>query len=301
MSAQVGGGKSLWADAWIRMRREKLAMVALGIIIFYSLVAIFAKLGLIATPWDVEVAGAYAAPSFGSLKTIMGSDIFGRSVFYKVIHGTRIAMSVGLVTSIITIPIGVVLGALAGYFGGLIDEVVVWFYTTISSIPSIMLLVAFTYVLGKGIFSVYIALGVTSWVTLARLVRGEFMKHKSREYVVAAESIGAGHAIRIFRHILPNVIHIVIINLSLQFQMAIKTEVILSYLGLGVQGQPSWGVMIDDAKLELARGVWWQLTAATIAMSFIVLAFNIFGDALRDAFDPKLKMAAMPRREDGKK
>jgi peptide/nickel transport system permease protein len=152
-----------------------------------------------------------------------------------------------------------------------------------------MLLVAFTYVLGKGIFAVYIALGVTNWVSLCRLIRGEFIKHKSREYVLAAESIGATHGVRIFRHILPNVIHIVIINLSLQFQTAIKTEVILSYLGLGAQGQPSWGVMIDDAKLELARGVWWQLTAATAAMFFIVLAFNIFGDALRDALDPKLK------------
>ncbi|MBI3555152.1 MAG: ABC transporter permease [Deltaproteobacteria bacterium] len=298
MSVRASVGKSLWQDAWLRLRREKLAMICLGIIIFYALVAIFAKFGLIATPWDAEVAAAYAPPSMAGIKTIMGSDIFGRSVFYKVIHGTRIAMSVGLVTSIITIPIGVVLGALAGYFGGLIDEFIVWLYTTISSIPSIMLLVAFTYVLGKGIFSVYIALGVTSWVTLARLVRGEFMKHKTREYVVAAEAIGAGHAIRIFRHILPNVIHIVIINLSLQFQMAIKTEVILSYLGLGVQGQPSWGVMIDDAKLEMARGVWWQLTAATIAMSFIVLAFNIFGDALRDAFDPKLKMATMQSGKD---
>jgi peptide/nickel transport system permease protein len=167
---------------------------------------------------------------------------------------------------LIAIPIGVVLGAAAGYFGGWVDEVIVWFYTTLSSIPSIMLLVAFTYVLGRGLFSVYIALGVTSWVSLARLIRGEFMKHKTREYVLAAEAIGAGHALRIFRHILPNVVHVVIINLSLQFQTAIKTEVILSYLGLGAQGQPSWGIMIDEAKQVLAsRGVWWELTAATLA------------------------------------
>lgn len=289
MSEKKVKPKSLWIDAWLRIKRDKLAMGALVVIVAYSLVAILAKLGVIANPWDAEVAAAYAPPSAASLKTILGTDIFGRSVFYKVLHGTRIAMSVGLVTSLIAIPIGVVLGALAGYFGGLVDEVIVWFYTTLSSIPSIMLLVAFTYVLGKGIFAVYIALGVTSWVSLCRLIRGEFMKHKTREYVLAAESIGAGHGIRIFRHILPNVIHIVIINLSLQFQTAIKTEVILSYLGLGAQGQPSWGVMIDDAKLELARGVWWQLTAATVAMFFIVLAFNIFGDALRDALDPKLK------------
>jgi ABC-type dipeptide/oligopeptide/nickel transport system permease subunit len=282
-------GRSLWGDAWIRLKKDRLAIFALTIIIFYSLMALLAKFGLIAEPWDAEVAAAYSPPSLAGIKTIFGTDIFGRSVFYKMIHGTRVAMSVGLVSSMIAIPIGVVLGSVAGYFGGIVDEIVVWFYTTLSSIPSIMLLIAIAYVLGKGIFSVYIALGITSWVSLARLIRGEFMKHKSREYVVAAESIGAGHRVRIFKHILPNVVHIVIINLSLQFQIAIKSEVILSYLGLGVQGQPSWGVMIDDAKLELARGVWWQLSSATIAMLFIVLAFNIFGDALRDALDPKLK------------
>ncbi len=289
MSSGVQQTKSLWLDAWIRMKRDRIAIASLVIILMYALIALLAKLGFIATPWDAEVATAYAPPALDGLKTVMGTDIFGRSVLYKVIHGTRIAMSVGLVTSLIAIPIGVVLGAMAGYFGGWVDEIITWFYTTLSSIPSIMLLIAFTYVLGKGIFAIYIALGVTSWVGLARLIRGEFLKHKTREYVVAAESIGAGHRIRIFRHILPNVMHIVIINFSLQFQTAIKSEVILSYLGLGVQGQPSWGVMIDDAKLELARGVWWQLTAATIAMFFVVLAFNIFGDALRDALDPKLK------------
>lgn len=281
--------KSLWQDAWRRLKKDKLAMLSLGVISFYVIVALLTKFGLIANPWDAEVGGAYAPPSTASIKTIMGTDIFGRSVFYKMLHGTRVAMSVGLVSALISIPIGVTLGALSGYFGGIIDEVIVWFYTTVSSIPSMILLVAIAFVLGKGLSTVYIALGATSWVSLCRLIRGEFMKHKSREYVVAAESIGAGHAIRIFRHILPNVMHIVIINLSLQFQTAIKTEVILSFLGLGVQGQPSWGVMIDDSKLELARGVWWQLSAATLAMFFVVLAFNIFGDSLRDALDPKMK------------
>jgi ABC-type dipeptide/oligopeptide/nickel transport system permease subunit len=210
-------------------------------------------------------------------------------VFYKVIQGTRIAMSVGLVSSMISIPIGVGLGALAGYFGGWIDDVISWFYTTLASIPNIMLLIAITYVMGKGIVAIYVALGITSWIGLARVIRGEFMKHKQRDYVVAANSLGATHTSRIFRHILPNVSHFVIINFSIQFMGAIKSEVILSFLGLGVQGQPSWGVMIDDAKLELARGVWWQLAGATVAMFFVVLAFNILGDALRDALDPKIK------------
>lgn len=281
--------KTLWLDAWNRLRKDRLAVASFILILVYAFFALAAKLGIIATPWDAEIGTAYAAPSTNGFAQIFGTDIFGRSVLYKVIQGTRIAMGVGLATAAIAIPIGVFMGALAGYFGGVVDELIVWFYTTLSSIPSIMLLIAMTYVLGKGIGAVYISLGVTSWVGLARLVRAEFLKHKSREYVIAAEAIGAGHLSRIFKHILPNVMHVVIINISLLFQTAIKMEVILSYLGLGAQGQPSWGVMIDDAKLELARGVWWQLGAATFAMFFVVLSFNVFGDALRDALDPKLK------------
>lgn len=289
MSKDQLKSNSLWKDAWGRVFEDKMALLCFSFIVFYALIALAAKLGILAPLWDQEVGAAYAAPSFDKLSLIFGTDIFGRSVFYKTIHGTRIAMSVGFVACLMSIPIGIVMGALAGYFGGVVDEIIVWFYTTLSSIPSILLLSAFSYIIGRGIFSVYIALGVTSWVTLARLIRAEIMKHKSREYVIAAESMGASHLVRIFKHILPNVMHVVIINTSLQFQSAIKAEVILSYLGLGVVGQPSWGIMIDDAKLELSRGVWWQLAAASGAMFFIVLAFNIFGDAVRDALDPKLK------------
>lgn len=281
-------GKSLWADAWDRLKRDRLAVACLSIVIFYAILALLSALGVLANDWGKEVGPSYAAP-FENWDYILGTDIFGRSVFTKVIHGTQIAMSVGFISSLIAIPIGVTLGAIAGYFGGWIDEVIVWFYTTFSSIPGIVLLMSIAIILGKGITTVYIALGITSWVGLCRLIRGEVMKHKNREYVQAADSIGAGHARKLFKHIIPNVTHIVIINTSLQFQYAIKSEVILSYLGLGVSGQPSWGTMIDDAKLELARGVWWQLGGATVAMFVVVLAFNILGDALRDALDPKLK------------
>jgi peptide/nickel transport system permease protein len=286
---QVPKGRSLLRDGLHRLKKDRLAIVCIFIVVFYSIVALLAKLGMIATPWDTVVGPSYAPPSLDKMELWFGTDIFGRSVFYKCIHGTRIAMSVGLVSSLISIPIGVVLGALAGYFGGWIDEAVVWFYTTLSSIPSIMLLIAITFLLGKGLGAIYVALGVTAWVSLCRVIRGEFIKHKSREYVVAAESLGATHFSRVFKHILPNVSHFIIINLSINFMSAIKSEVILSFLGLGVQGQPSWGVMIDDAKLELARGVWWQLAGATVAMFFVVLAFNILGDSLRDALDPKIK------------
>ncbi|MBI2711583.1 MAG: ABC transporter permease [Bdellovibrio sp.] len=282
-------GKGLLRDAWIRLQRDKIALLCIGIVALYAAVALMVQMGWLATPWDEVVSGAYQPPSFASYKTILGTDIFGRSVFFKVLQGTRIAMSVGLVSSLISIPIGVCLGAIGGYFGGWVDDLVVWVYTTVSSIPNIMLLIAIAFLLGKGLPAIYVALGATSWVSLARIMRGEFIKHKSRDYVVAAESIGASHRSRIFRHILPNVSHFIIINLSIQFMTAIKAEVILSFLGLGVQGQPSWGVMIDDAKLELSRGVWWQLAGATVAMFFVVLAFNILGDSLRDALDPKIK------------
>jgi peptide/nickel transport system permease protein len=277
---------SLWKDAFNRLAKDKVALLSLVIVLIYSLVAILAATGLIASDWAKEVGGSNLPPS---AEHWFGTDIFGRSVFAKVIRGTQIAMSVGLMTSLIAIPIGVLLGAVAGYFGGWVDDFITWLYTTFSSIPNIMLLISITMILGKGMFAVYIALGATSWVTLCRLIRGEVMKHKEREYVQAAEAIGGGHFRKLFMHILPNVTHIVIINTSLQFQFAIKSEVILSYLGLGVQGEPSWGTMIDDAKLELSRGVWWQLAAATMAMFLVVLAFNLLGDALRDSLDPKLK------------
>jgi ABC-type dipeptide/oligopeptide/nickel transport system permease subunit len=277
---------SLWKDAFRRLALDKAALLSLFVVIVYSAIAILAATGLIASDWAKEVGASNLPPS---AEHWFGTDIFGRDVLSKVLHGTQIAMSVGLVTSLIAIPIGVVLGALAGYFGGWVDDFITWLYTTFSSIPNIMLLISITMILGKGIFAVYIALGATSWVTLCRLIRGEVMKHKEREYVQAASAIGGGHFRKLFIHILPNVTHIVIINTSLQFQFAIKSEVILSYLGLGVQGEPSWGTMIDDAKLELSRGVWWQLAAATFAMFFVVLAFNLLGDALRDSLDPKLK------------
>lgn len=280
--------KSLWQDAFQRLVKDKTALVSLVIVLFYALIALLSASGLIAGDWNKEVGGSYLAPS---AQHLFGTDIFGRDVLTKIIHGTQIAMSIGFVTSLVAIPIGITLGAIAGYFGGWIDEVIVWLYTTMTSIPNIILLISITMVLGKGLMAVYIALGATSWVGLCRLIRGEVMKHKNRDYVQAASAIGGGHIRKLIKHILPNVSHIVIINTSLQFQVAIKSEVILSYLGIGVQNQPSWGTMINDASTELTRAepVWWQLAGATLAMFIIVLAFNVLGDALRDALDPKLK------------
>jgi peptide/nickel transport system permease protein len=280
-------GVSLWQDAVQRFKRDKFAVICLIVILIYVAVGLLAWLGVIGASYATNSSQSYAPPSSDHW---FGTDIFGRDVFARARHGTRIALSIGVVTSLIAIPIGVTLGAMAGYFGGLIDEIIVWFYTTLESIPDIFRIISISFVIGRGLDSVYIALGVTTWVNLCRLIRAEFLKHKNREYVQAANALGASHNRRMFMHILPNVFHIILINFSMRFVMAIKTEVILSYLGLGVEpGQPSWGVMIDDAKLELARGVWWQLAAATGFMFFLVLAFYIVTDALRETLDPKLR------------
>lgn len=287
--ARAPKGRSLWQDAWRRLNKDKFAMVCLWVVVAYALLAILVKFGLVASSWGQTVGKEYQAPSLEHWTLWFGTDIFGRSVLLKTLYGAYVSMTVGFISSLIAIPIGVVLGALAGYFGGWVDDFITWFYTTVSNIPSLLLILSMAFVFGKGLWSMNLALGLTSWVGVCRLIRGEFLKHKEREYVQAAVSLGASNSRRIFIHILPNVSHLIIINFSFLFIGAVKVEVILSYLGLGVQGIPSWGTMIDEAKLELARGVWWQLGAATLAMLFVVLALNILGDALRDALDPKLK------------
>ncbi|MCK5270134.1 MAG: ABC transporter permease, partial [Sedimentisphaerales bacterium] len=228
-----------------------------------------------------------------------GTDIFGRSVLRKTLYGVKISITVALCASFISLAIGVPLGAIAGYFRGVTDDIVVWIYSTLSSVPYILLVLAFAVVLQNktifgikltGITTVYLAIGLTSWVGICRLIRGEIIKRKESDYVLAARSYGCTTLRIIFKHLLPNVFHIIIINFSLRFVGFIHAEVILSFLGLGETDRPSWGAMINDARVELSRGVWWQMAAATAAIFFISLALNIFGDALRDSLDPKLKV-----------
>ena len=295
-------GVSLWQDGIRRFLRRRLAVVCLGVILVYFLLAAFIYLAELfnwrigPTLWSQPTGPSYQPP--GS-ENIFGTDIFGLSVFRKMLYGVKISITVALSASLISIAIGVPLGAIAGYFRGLVDEIIVWLYSTLSSIPYILLILAFAVVLRDktiaghkltGITSVYLAIGLTSWVGICRLIRGEVIKHKEREYVLAAKSYGCSNSRIIFRHLFPNVFHIVIIDFSLRFVSFIHAEIILSFLGLGEADRPSWGAMINDARIELARGVWWQMVAATIAVFFISLALNVFGDALRDSLDPKLRV-----------
>jgi peptide/nickel transport system permease protein len=279
---------SLGWDALRRLSRDRVAMVSLVVIVLYITMAVGTRFGLFFSGWaTVDNANAFAASSW---LHSFGTDFFGRDVLGRAWAGAYTALAVGFVASSISLVIGMMLGAVAGYFGGRIDSAISWVYTTIDSVPYILLIPALKFVLGQGLINVFIAVGLTSWVTTCRLIRAEVLKHRSRDYVLAAEAQGAGHLRRIFRHISPNVMHLAFVQFGLGFVAAIKIEVILSYLGLGVDvSTPSWGLMIDDAKQELARGFWGNFTAATLLMFGLILAFNLFNDALRQAFDPKLK------------
>jgi peptide/nickel transport system permease protein len=219
-----------------------------------------------------------------------GADRLGRDVLAKAIKGAEISIFVGLFAAILATIIGTILGALSGYVGGRVGDFLEWVYNVFTSIPDILLIFAFAAVLGRGIDTVILILGLVGWTGMYRLVRAEYIKHRTREYVRAAEAIGTSHLSRMFVHILPNVSHVILVRMSLYVVGFIKAEVILSFLGLGVPvDQVSWGTMLSEAQAELVLGHWWQLAAATLFMATFVTAFSLFTDALRDALDPKLR------------
>jgi oligopeptide transport system permease protein len=240
--------------------------------------------------WD-ERAKQFQTTETPKAETLpLGGDRLGRDVLDKAIKGTEISVFVGLAAAIAATLIGTMLGAFGGFFGGKVSDFLEWVYNVFESIPNILLIFAFAAVVGRGVDSVVIILALTGWTGMYRQVRAEFIKHRSREYVRSAEAIGASSWSRMFKHILPNVSHVVLVRMSLLTVGFIKAEVILSYLGLGVRvDQVSWGTMLAEAQSELILGHWWQLAAATLFMAVFVTAFSLMADALRDALDPKLR------------
>ena len=227
-----------------------------------------------------------------------GGDKWGRDVLQKAIKGAETSIFVGLVAALFAIVIGTALGAISGYMGGRIGDLLEWFYNIFTSIPYILLILAFAAVFSsspqlaafKGVPTVVAILAFTGWTGIYRLIRSEYIKHAGREYVKAAQAIGASDTRRMFVHILPNVSHVCLVQLSQHVVQFIKAEVILSFLGLGVPvDSVSWGTMLAEAQAELVIGKWWQLAAAGISMAILVTAFSMLTDSLRDALDPKIK------------
>jgi oligopeptide transport system permease protein len=219
-----------------------------------------------------------------------GGDKWGRDVLLKAIKGSEVSIFVGLTAALLATFIGTVLGAMAGYWGGKVNDLLEWFYNIFTSIPYILLILAFAAVFKKGLDTIIVILALTGWTGIYRLMRAEYIKHSAREYVKAAQAIGASHFSRMFVHILPNASHVILVQLSQHVVQFIKAEVILSFLGLGVPvDMVSWGTMLAEAQNELVIGKWWQLFAAGASMAVLVTAFSLLTDSLRDALDPKLK------------
>jgi peptide/nickel transport system permease protein len=310
--------RSLGGEAWRRIVRKPATFICLIVVAAYVCVSLLTFTPIFDKRIEEPLSAdkSYAPPALhhtwpDGTTTLapacwFGLDFEGRSVFWRVLYGTRTALLITVFASAISLSIGAALGLLAGYFGGWIDDLITWLFSTVSSIPWLLMVIALAWVIQNnqslnagaapsrlevifgGTTSIILALGFTDWVGLCRLIRGEVLRLRDLDFVVAARAIGLGHGRILFRHILPNTFHLVIITFSLGAVSYVQVEVILAFLGLGVTSKPSWGRMIDDSKLELLRGVWWEVTAATVAIFILCLALNILGDALRDALDPKL-------------
>lgn len=219
----------------------------------------------------------------------LGADQRGRDVLQKILKGTSVSVFIGLFGAFCAIMIGTTLGAFAGYFGRWVDDLLMWFYSVFTSIPDMLLLLSFAAVLTRGINTVILVFALTSWTGTFRLMRAEFMRHKTREYVMAADAIGASHTRRMFVHILPNVSHLLLVQFSLMAVGMIMSEAVLSFLGFGVGiTQTSWGSVLAEVPAELLQGYWWQMASVTVFMSVLITAFSMLTDSLRDALDPKV-------------
>lgn len=241
---------------------------------------------------DIKSKAVETVPAEQRRATLpFGGDKWGRDVLKKVIKGSETSIFVGLAAAVVATLLGTIFGAVAGYYGKWLDDFFNWFYSVFTAIPYLLLILAVAAVLQqKGTLTIVLILGLTGWTGTFRLIRGEYLKHKGREYVQAADAIGASNTRRMFIHIFPNVSHIVLVQLSIYTVAFIKSEVILSFLGFGVPVDVvSWGSMLNEAQNELILGKWWQLAAAGTYMAVLVTAFSLFTDALRDALDPKLK------------
>ncbi len=302
--------------AFKRLKQSKPAMISLCVVMFFALMSLGMEIygavcehtSATALYEQIDVEKILAPPDANHW---LGTDYLGRDVLWRAAAGTATAMKVGLIAGTIAVAIGLFAGLAAGYFGGRTDEIITWIYSTFASMPTLLFILAFALLVSKnfvspalagvlaffgkvlraepGMLAIYLAIGLTGWVTLCRVVRGECLKLKNAAFVEAAVVAGERSLKIICKHLIPNVFHLVIIYFTLTFASAVMSEVIVSYLGIGVQSSPSWGVMISNGQDKLWQGVWWEITAAGVFMFVLVLALNLLGDALRDALDPQGK------------
>lgn len=271
---------------WQRFLKDKLAVSGLIVVLGFFVLAALAPLLAPQRPDAIDVAAALLPPSGQHL---CGTDELGRDVFSRLLYGARISLEVGFVAVGLATLIGVMLGALAGYFGGLVDAAIMRLTDIMLCFPSFFLILAVVALLEPSIFNIMAVIGLTSWMGIARLVRAEFLSLKEREFVKAARTMGASHSRIICVHILPNALNPVLVSATLGIAGAVLTESALSFLGIGVQPPaPSWGNILTEGKNTLGVA-WWLSFFPGLAILLSVLGYNLLGEGLRDALDPRLK------------
>ena len=287
--------RTLWSDAWKRLKRNKLAMAGLVWIIFMVLVALTADLWVpqtLGSPTAIDSATMTANSRLPpSMEHPFGTDTLGRDVLCRVVYGARISLAVGLLATAISTVIGLVMGALAAYYGGIWDTIIMRLADIFLAFPYTLFVIAMLAVIGPGIQNVFIAIGILGWPSIARVFRSAILSVKENDYVDAARAMGASDARIIARHIFPNSVASIIVYATMNIGGAILTESALSFLGMGVvPPDPSWGIMISDGETYLATQPWLRIMPG-IAILTTVLAFTLLGDGLRDALDVKMKDA----------
>lgn len=265
--------------------RNKGAVAGLVVVAAIILLALFADLLFPGNPWDM--AGAPFSPPFGA-DAILGTDMLGRDIAAGIAHGARVSLLIGLTSTFAAVVVGVLLGALAGYYGGWIDDLLMRFTELFQTIPNFVLVVVIVAIFTPSLTSIVVAIALVSWAPLARLVRGEFLSLRSREFVQAAITSGQSNRTIILRQILPNCLSPVIVSASLMVATAILLESSLSFLGLGDPNAMSWGFMVGSARTVL-RQAWWMSFFPGFAILLTVLGLNLIGEGLNDAFNPRLR------------
>lgn len=287
----------LWQDAWMRFRRNRLAVGGLAIVILLIVLALGARLPttpgglwhilrLTGDPFTQNVTNTYAGPS---LQHPMGTDILGRDLMARVFYGASISLSIGIIVQFLILAIGGTIGMIAGYFGGRIDNLLMRFTDIMYAFPDLLLVLIFVAAFGPSFWSIFIAIGLVNWVNLARLVRGQVLSIKEKEYIEAAKMTGSSPTKLILKHLLPNSLGPVIVTLTFGIPAAIFTEAALSFLGIGIRPpEPSWGVMVEDGYAGIFADPL-QVLFPAIAVALTMLSFTFIGDGLRDALDPRMR------------
>ncbi|MCF6092957.1 ABC transporter permease [Microaerobacter geothermalis] len=278
---------SFWQDAWRRLRKNKLAMFGLYIIIFLAIMSI---IGPYMLPYSYSDQSLTEANQPLSKAHWFGTDDLGRDMFVRTWYGARISLFIGLTAAIIDLVIGVIYGGISGYKGGRTDSVMMRIVDVLYGLPYLIVVILLMVVMGPGLLTIIVALASTGWIGMARLVRGQILQIKQQEFVLAARTLGASTSRLLFKHLIPNSMGPIIVNMTLTVPLAIFAEAFLSFIGLGVQvPMASWGTMASDGVVTIISGQWWRLFFPAFFISLTMFAYNVFGDGLRDALDPRLR------------